>query len=327
MARKTRQAFPANPASPDGPTPSPAQEAEQDRPMATRRAPMFAKGAASLETAARSAAAEDRMYRNIPVDQIDPSPIRDRIDVTEDLDALRTSLREDGQQIPILVRPKSGTGRYEIVTGRRRLQATRDLGLATIQAFVRPLSDQDAFVAQGVENNARLETSFIERARTIVSALDAGFKQTEVERFLGVDQTMISRMKTIYEGLGDPLVVAIGPARGVGRRKWERLQKLVVQGDHDRDALAQTVPGDRPSVDRFDALLSRLEASPAPRKPVPRKPAAPDRLAQGRITARRSGRKLVLEADKSLPAGFFDYLADALPDMVEAFEKKAKKDV
>ncbi|WP_238368686.1 ParB/RepB/Spo0J family partition protein [Mesobacterium pallidum] len=324
MARKTRQAFPSGP---DGPTPSPALDADDTRPMATRRAPMFAKGAASLETAARSAAAEERMYRNIAVELIDPSPIRDRIDLTEDLETLKTSLREDGQQIPILLRPGKVTGRYEIVTGRRRLQATRELGLPTIQAFVRPLSDADAFVAQGVENNARLETSFIERARTIVSALDAGFKQTEVERFLGVDQTMISRMKTIYEGLGETLVLAIGPARGVGRRKWDRLQKLVSEGGHDRTALAGALPRDQPSVERFEALLARLEATPAPaRKPVPRKPVPRGKLADGRLSARRSGRKLVLEADKTLPTGFFDYLEKALPDLLEAFDKEGKKD-
>lgn len=323
MARKTRQAFPIAPEAN-----APADDTPKTGP---RRAPMFAKGAASLDNARKSAAAEERMYRNLSVSLIDPSPIRDRIDLSEDLDALKRSLAEEGQQIPILVRPKPGTDRYEIVAGRRRLQATKELGRDVIQAFVRSMDDEEAFVAQGVENNARLETSFIERARTILSALEAGFSQVQVEKFLGVDQTMISRMKTIFTGIGEEVVLAIGPARGVGRRKWERLQKLVAASGEDREALAAKVPEGEDSVERFDAFLARMEAfaPPAPAaakvavaaKPLP----AAREIAGGRLVAKVSGRRMVLETDKKLPPGFFEYLEEQLPQILESFAQKSGK--
>lgn len=307
MARKTRPVFPI---LPEAEAPAPAKTA--------KRAPMFAKGAASLETAVKSAAAEERMFRLIAVSAIDPSPIADRIDLTEGLDSLKRSLAEDGQQIPILVRPKPGTDRYEIVTGRRRLRAMTELGRDTIQAFVRRMSDEEAFVAQGVENNERLETSFIERARTILSALEAGFTQQQVERFLGVDQSMISRMKSVYTAVGEDLVQRIGPARGVGRRKWEKLAKLV------KDAVVlPEVPTLEDSVDRFDALLARLEtdAPPAP-SPTPREKPGPQAEAQATpVQATRRGRQLTVKVTAEAPEGFLEHLEAQIPHLLAAYRK------
>ena len=312
MARKPRTAFPATPDT--APT-----EAAADR--SARRAPMFVKGAASLDKAQQSAAAEARMYRMLPVALIDPSPIRDRIDVTENLDTLKRSLAEEGQQIPILVRPKGDGERFEIVTGRRRLQAMKEIGRDQIQAFVRRMSDEEAFVAQGVENNARLETSFIERARTILSALETGFTQVQVEKFLGVDQTMISRMKSIYSGIGEELVLAIGPARGVGRRKWERLQKLIGESGKAPDALAREVPALPESTERFDAMLELMERR-APRPPAPARARAakPNALGRGLTTARKA-RTLTLKAGADAPDGLLDFLEERLPGLLEEYDK------
>lgn len=305
MARKTRPVFPA-PATP---------EAGATAPKSARRAPMFAKGAASLENAAKSAAAEERMFRHLSIDLIDPSPIADRIDLTEGLDSLKRSLAEEGQQIPILVRPKPGTDRYEIVTGRRRLRAMTELGRDTIQAFVRKLSDEEAFVAQGVENNERLETSFIERARTILSALEAGFTQQQVEKFVGVDQSMISRMKSVYTAVGEALVQQIGPARGVGRRKWERLAKLVKSGP-----LPCPVPTDiEDSAERFDAFLEALETTTKqPRPPTPPKEKP---VQDSPVLATRRGRQLTVKVTEDAPDGFLDHLQEQIPHLLDAYRK------
>jgi ParB family chromosome partitioning protein len=301
MARKSRPVFPA--AAEGG-----------EKPKTPRRAPMFAKGAASLDTAARSAAAEERMYRLLPIAQIDPSPIADRIDLTEGLDSLKRSLDEEGQQIPILVRPIPGSDRYEIVTGRRRLRAMTELGRDTIQAFVRKMSDEEAFVAQGVENNERLETSFIERARTILSALDAGFTQQQVERFVGVDQSMISRMKSVYTAVGEDLVQAIGPARGIGRRKWESLARRAREAEAPLLPLVdQSLPD---STARFEALLSRLEGMGAARKPA--KPPAP--AEPGPVQTSRRGRQLTIRLGAEAPEGFLDHLEAQIPALLEAYK-------
>ncbi|MFZ7091445.1 ParB/RepB/Spo0J family partition protein [Primorskyibacter sp. 2E233] len=308
MARKSRPVFPVPVAGGDAPITS----------KSPRRAPMFAKGAASLENAAKSAAAEERMFRHLALELIDPSPIADRIDLTEGLDSLKRSLADEGQQIPILVRPKPGTDRFEIVTGRRRLRAMTELGHETIQAFVRKLTDEEAFIAQGVENNERLETSFIERARTILSALEAGFTQQQVEKFVGVDQSMISRMKSVFTTVGEDIVQQIGPARGVGRRKWERLAKLIKAGP-----LPCPVPNDIPdSAERFDAFLASLEAAAG----KPAKPPAParDNTTQvAPVLATRRGRQLTVKVTQDAPEGFLDHLLEQIPQLLDAYRKQS----
>ena len=88
---------------------------------------------------------------------LDPSPFADRF-VDQDLtavEALKISLTEHGQEIPILVRVHPTVpGRYQIAYGHRRARAASELGIA-VKAYVRELDDDRLVVAQGVENSAR----------------------------------------------------------------------------------------------------------------------------------------------------------------------------
>lgn len=80
-----------------------------ERPARVKRKPIIKGGAASdkyIRAATQGGA--DRTYQEIDVDQIQDSRIRDRIDINEDLDSLIESIRENGQQIPILVRVAPG---------------------------------------------------------------------------------------------------------------------------------------------------------------------------------------------------------------------------
>ena len=92
--------------------------------------------------------------------EIDPNKIKAGgiLDRLEDDDpahaALMTSLRDHGQQVPVLVRPHPELpDTYQIVYGRRRVLALRDLGIP-VKALVRDLDDRELVVAQGQENSA-----------------------------------------------------------------------------------------------------------------------------------------------------------------------------
>lgn len=92
---------------------------------------------------------------------IDPSFMQDRM--PGDIDGLLASIKEQGQQVPILVRPHPQTsGRYEVAFGHRRLRAVTELGLA-VKAVVRDLTDEQLVVAQGQENNERQDLSLSRR--------------------------------------------------------------------------------------------------------------------------------------------------------------------
>src|SRR5580700_4793454 len=98
---------------------------------------------------------------DIEPDVIEASFIADRLDNSDEHHrALVESMREHGQQVPVLVRPHpTQEGRYQIAYGRRRLLAARELG-RKIRAVVKPLSDEQLVVAQGQENSARKDLSF-----------------------------------------------------------------------------------------------------------------------------------------------------------------------
>ena len=293
-----------------------------------RRSSLVTGGAAApqyVEASARSKA--DRTHKDIQLDQIQDSLIEDRIDINEGLDELAASIDKNGQQIPIIVRIVNKDKPYEIVAGRRRIAALRRLGRTTVRGYITRMTDREAFLAQGIENSARLETSFIERARTIVKATDAGFSQRDMAEFLNVSQTLVNFMSRIYEALGDQLVVAIGPARGVGRRKWE----MLVSAFRDRSistekviSLVDTSIAD--SSERFEALLSTLQAAPAPgsrsRSRAAVRPPAKSKLMEGKYSVlRKPGQLLLKAAGRDAPADLLDYISDRLPDLVLEYQQ------
>ena len=315
MARKVFNTFAPKP-SDETPLPS--------------RSPL-AKGGAGAPRYMQSsvAASEDRSHEDIPVDQIQGSAIEDRIDLTEDIGSLMESIEANGQQIPITVRIVNQDRPYEIVAGRRRLEAIRRLGRPTIRGFVTRMSDEEAFVAQGIENSARLETSFIERARTAVLAAEAGFSQVRIADFLALKTSMVSMMSSIYTRVGEDLVKTIGPARGVGRRKWDKLAGLMdSEGLNGSDVIPLVDTSIASSAERFEALIDRLGQphAPAPvstQPPEIAKSRAPSTLRRRRhygsaLTSVQGRGKLVINAAET-HEGFLDYVADRLEDLLKDF--------
>ncbi|WP_425073351.1 ParB/RepB/Spo0J family partition protein [Sagittula sp. S175] len=287
-----------------------ADKTAEDQPPArpaAKRKPIIKGGAASdkyIRAATQGGA--DRTYQEIAVEEIADSRIRDRIDINEDLDSLVDSLRENGQQIPILVRiVQGGAQPYEIVVGRRRLAATRRLGLPRIKAFVARMDDREAFVAQGIENSARLETSYIERARAATQGVREGFEQKDVAEFLNISPTLVNFMVNTYLAVGEDLVQAIGPARGVGRRNWEKLVRMLNKGDMtSARALALLDRTEPDSVARFHQLLAAVQAALSKKAEAPA-PQAQDYLG-GRITVERKTRSLIVKGGRDMPPELLD---------------------
>lgn len=295
-----------------------------------RRAPLIRGGAAApkyIEGSVHSAT--ERTHEDIPVDQIQDSLIEDRIDVSDGLDELVESIDRNGQQIPIIVRIVNKDKPYEIVAGRRRLAATRLLGKPTIRGFITRMTDEEAFIAQGIENSARLETSFIERARTIVKAREAGFSQENIADFLGIVQSLISSMSRVYEMIGDELVIAIGPARGVGRRKWESLGHALTQAQlSKKEALKYVDNQIQDSAERFDKYLEALTSRGQGSKKSVGKNPTPNvqrtALLGGAYTVERKARQLVIKPGKDASVELLDYISDNLEELISSYEKEKK---
>jgi len=69
-------------------------------------------------------------------------PFKDRSG--EEMEKLAASIRENGLQYPIIVRPMQEKGQYEILAGRRRVGAVKTNGGTEIDAIIRDVDDDEA---------------------------------------------------------------------------------------------------------------------------------------------------------------------------------------
>lgn len=100
----------------------------------------------------------------LSLDLIDRNPFQTRSAFDEGkLDELASSIAASGVVQPIIVRA-GGSGRYSLITGERRLLASRKAGKATIPAIVREVSDLQAMEMTVVENLQRADLNPIEQA-------------------------------------------------------------------------------------------------------------------------------------------------------------------
>ena len=104
---------------------------------------------------ARDAGAEK--VQKIPIDQIkdfEGHPFHVGLD--DDMLKLIDSIQENGQMVPVFVRPaKDGNG-YEMIAGHRRKYALNQLGITEINAIVRDLDDDQATILM-VDSNVQRE--------------------------------------------------------------------------------------------------------------------------------------------------------------------------
>jgi ParB family chromosome partitioning protein len=155
---------------------------------------------------------------------IDPSFIADRMAQNDEAyAALRAAISDKGQASPILVRPHpTASGRYQVAFGHRRLRVAAELG-RPVRAVVRTLTDEELVLAQGQENSARADLSFIERARFARRLEDMGYAREIIMAALTADKTTLSRMISVTTRIPAAVIDAIGPAPGAGRDRWTDL--------------------------------------------------------------------------------------------------------
>ncbi|MBM7717682.1 ParB/RepB/Spo0J family partition protein [Bacillus thermophilus] len=106
------------------------------------------------------------------------------------LQELADSIKSDGLQEPILVRPKGD--KYEIVQGERRYRAHKLAGLETIQAKVKEVDDEDAFHLAVIENIQREQLTPIEEARAFQKYVEMGYKHEDIAKKVSKSRTYVT---------------------------------------------------------------------------------------------------------------------------------------
>lgn len=99
----------------------------------------------------------------LPVISISVNPYQPRRNFDEEkLRGLSQSIKELGVIQPIIVR-RLGSG-YELVTGERRLRASKIAGMKTIPSIIRVINDQDMIEITFIENLQREQLDDVEKA-------------------------------------------------------------------------------------------------------------------------------------------------------------------
>jgi ParB family chromosome partitioning protein len=254
---------------------------------------------------------------------IEPSFITDRLEGSaESHKALVDSIREHGQQVPVMVRPHPDKdGHYQIVYGRRRLKAIAELG-RRVRAIVKPLTDQQSVVAQGQENNARTDLSFIEKALFAAKLEERGFDRETIMAALSVDKTGLSRLISSAVKIPRDVIEPIGPASRAGRDRWIALAARL-ETPASLAAARRLIATDafalRDSDERFNAVFNATAPQKA-KAPRPTVWKAEDGTRVAHIM--EDARSLTVAIDKKSAGEFGAYLVEALPEIYAAFKRR-----
>ncbi|PSL30210.1 ParB/RepB/Spo0J family partition protein [Dyadobacter jiangsuensis] len=129
----------------------------------------------------------------IDVSQIEANPYQPRTKFDqESLEELADSIRVQGIIQPITVRQLSEDS-YQLISGERRLQASRSLGMSTIPAYIRTANDQQMLEMALIENIQRENLNAIEIALSYQRLiLECSLKQEELGARVGKNRTTVN---------------------------------------------------------------------------------------------------------------------------------------
>ncbi len=268
---------------------------------------------------------------DLDVDILDQSFVTDRIEgEDEDFVLLREAIREHGQSTPILVRPHPRIpGRYMIVFGHRRARVAKELGIP-VRSVIKNLEDIAHIIAQGQENTARANLSFIEKALFAKKLLDMGQSKDTIKSALTIDDTLMSRMLSVAETVPAAVIEAIGAARTVGRDRWEELKKQVKR-PASADLALEIVSAEEfqaeDAATRFNYLLTQLKAARKSPRKAARKEIEPVSWAPEDNTVaasfRSTGNSFSLSLKSKNASEFGRFISSNLDSLYRAF-KEAK---
>lgn len=130
---------------------------------------------------------------SLPIEQIESNPFQPREDFDpEALQELATSIREQGIIQPITVR-KMGYDKYQLISGERRLKASKIAGLSDIPCYIRIANDQQMLEMALVENIQRESLNALEIAISYQRLLDeCELTQEELSQRVGKNRTTVA---------------------------------------------------------------------------------------------------------------------------------------
>ena len=129
----------------------------------------------------------------IDIDKIETNPFQPRTDFDENaLSELAESIKNQGVIQPVTVR-KMGYDKYQLISGERRLRASKMAGLKTIPVFIRVANDEQMLEMALIENIHRENLNAIEVAISYQRLLEeCRLTQDQLSEKVGKDRSTVS---------------------------------------------------------------------------------------------------------------------------------------
>src|SRR5262249_49695110 len=192
----------------------------------------------------------------------------------EVISELAASMKEVGQNTPVLVRPANGSSdaetsepSFELVCGEGRLRAAKQLGWTTLWTVVEEMTDEEAGLRGMVDNEQRRSLNPLERAIGYQRLINEyHLSQQQVAKRSGIAGSTLSRLLCLLDEPTEIQELLKSGAltefhcrtldRIVDRKKRVRLAKEVAE----REMSAKQ------TSDRVDKILSRRAKEPGSKK-------------------------------------------------------------
>ncbi len=207
----------------------------------------------------------DKVVGNIielEIDAIEINPFQPRSNFNEEsLQELATSIRELGVIQPITVR-KTDFNKYQLISGERRLRASKIAGLEVVPAYIRIANDNESLTMALVENIQRHDLDPIEIALSYQRLIDeiqltqeqmsdrVGKKRSTIANYL----RLLKLDPIIQTGIRDSFI-SMGHGRAI-----INVEDLDVQTDIYQKILSQNL-----SVRETESLVKNYQESLKPK--------------------------------------------------------------
>ena len=205
---------------------------------------------------------------SLPVDKIVPNPAQPRQNFAEeDLRELADSIRENGVLQPITVR-RGADGGYELISGERRLRASKMAGRAEIPAILVDSSSRQSAIYAILENIQRRDLDIFEEAKALQMLIhEWGVTQEEAARKLGRAQsTIANKLRLLSLGEEERRFIL---EHNLSERHARAL--LTVPDSGERMEILRQAVEQRMNVAQLEQYIQRRAAAPAPVKEEPKR--------------------------------------------------------
>ena len=202
----------------------------------------------------------------LPIAAISPNPGQPRRHFSRaGLEELAASIREHGVLQPLSVRRVPGG--YELISGERRLRASRMAGLEEVPCILVSVDGQESSLLALVENLQRRDLDFVEEALALSRLIQTyHLSQEEAAKKLGKSQSAIANKLRLLKL--PPEVLALLREKGFTERHARALLRL--ESPEQQAAAARAVVEGGLTVAKTEEYVEQLlhPAPPARRKPT-----------------------------------------------------------